>query len=92
MYKISVPIMNANLKGNNREKTLQQLRRFDAERVFISLDCYELDEKKRREALSTLSENCHYFKQYGYEVGAWIWSFWVKNIQEASNTQKRWNG
>ena len=82
MYKISVPIMNANLKGNNREKTLQQLRRFDAERVFISLDCYELDEKKRKEALSTLSENCHYFKQYGYEVGAWIWSFWVKNNRD----------
>ena len=47
MYKISVPVMNCNLKRNGRERTLEELKRFDAERVFLALDTYELDTEKR---------------------------------------------
>ena len=47
MYKITVPLMNSNIKRNGRERTLEELRRFDAERVFLALDRYELDTDKR---------------------------------------------
>ncbi len=77
-YKISVPVMNANVKRCGRERVLADLRELDAERVFLSLDCYELDEKKRRETIDELKENCAFFKSHGFEVGAWIWAFMFK--------------
>ncbi|MBO5050837.1 MAG: hypothetical protein J6D31_01440 [Clostridia bacterium] len=79
MYKISVPVMNKTVKRVGKEQTLAELRRFDAERVFLALDCYETDEERRRESLSTLAENCRFFKENGLEVGAWIWTFWLKS-------------
>jgi len=82
MYKISVPLFNINVQRNNREKALKQLKRFDANRVFLSLDTYELDNVKREIALAELADNCRFFKENGYEVGAWIWTFWVKGNTE----------
>ena len=79
MYKISVPVMNANLKRCDRERILNELKRFDAERIFLALDTYELDAEKRRCALDNLSENCRFFREQGFEVGAWLWTFWVKS-------------
>ena len=79
MYKISVPVTNENFIRAGREETVEQLRRFDAQRVFLSVDKYETDEKKRREAMKSLAENCRYLKELGFEVGAWIWTFWIKN-------------
>ena len=78
MYKISVPVMNEYLKRNGRDETLRELKRMDAERVFLALDCYEQDPQKRKEAMEALSQNCRFFKAHGFEVGAWIWTFWVK--------------
>lgn len=75
MYKISVPVMNSNVERADREKTLELLKDLDAERVFLALDVYELDESKRTAALETLERNCRYFKEQGFEVGAWIWTF-----------------
>ena len=75
MYKISVPIMNENLIENGREETLAQLRRFDAERVFLALGFYEPNEQKQKEIFKTLKENCKFFKSHGFEVGAWLWAF-----------------
>jgi len=85
MYKISVPLFNINVQRNNREKALKQLKRFDANRVFLSLDTYELDNVKREIALAELADNCRFFKENGYEVGAWIWTFWVKGNTEFRN-------
>ena len=85
MYKISVPISNSNLQRNGREKTLEELRRFDAERVFLSLGCYELDAVKRQKAFTDLTENCRYFKENGFEVGAWIWTFMLHGNQKFTN-------
>lgn len=79
MYKISVPIMNCNVKRSNREELLRQIKRFNAERIFLALDTYETDPVKRIEVLKDLKENCTFFKNQGFEVGAWIWTFWVKN-------------
>ncbi|MBE6767836.1 MAG: hypothetical protein E7549_02870 [Ruminococcaceae bacterium] len=79
MYTISVPLMNGNVKRNDRERALQELRRLDAKRVFLALDTYETDGEKRAAVLKELTDNCRFFQENGFEVGAWIWTFWVKN-------------
>ena len=85
MYKISVPVMNSNVKRSNRERLLKEIKLFDAERVFLALDSYEPDHNKRKEILEELADNCRFFKDNGFEVGAWIWTFWVNNNTEFSN-------
>lgn len=82
MYKISVPLYNANIKRNDRERALQEIKRFDTERVFLALDRYELDEDKRKLAISELADNCKFFKENGYEIGAWIWAFSLSDNTE----------
>ena len=77
MYKISVPVMNANVTRCGREKVLKELKRFDTERVFLALDRYEADKEKRRQVMKELRENCAYFKANGFEVGAWVWTFMI---------------
>ena len=79
MYQISVPIMNQNVKRADRERTLKELHRFGAKRVFLALDTYETDPVRRAFSMEELTDNCRFFKQHGFEVGAWIWTFWVKN-------------
>ncbi len=79
MYKISIPIMNCNVMRSDRNRLLQEIRRFGAERVFLALDTYETDENKRAEVLKSLRDNCRFFQENGLEIGAWIWAFWVKN-------------
>ena len=78
MYKISVPIMNCNVKRINRERLLEEIKRFGAERIFLVLDTYETAPEKRAFVMEELSDNCKFFKAEGFEVGAWIWTFWVK--------------
>lgn len=85
MYKISVPLMNSIVKRSGREKVLKELKRFGAERVFLALSTYELEEKEREAVFRELADNCQFFKENGYEVGAWIWTFWVKGNQEFRN-------
>ena len=79
MYKISVPIMNSTVKRSNRDRLLNEIKRFGAERIFLALDTYEIDIVKRGEIMSELRDNCDFFKKHGFEVGAWIWTFWIKN-------------
>ena len=38
MYKISVPIMNSSVKRSDRDRLLKEIKRFDAERIFLALD------------------------------------------------------
>ncbi len=85
MYKISVPIMNQNLKRAGRDRTLAELRRMNAERVFLALDTYETDPAARAACMEELTDNCRFFQQNGFEVGAWIWTFWIKNNTTYTN-------
>ena len=62
MHKISVPVMNYNVKRSDRKRLLQELRRFNAERIFLALDTYENGKKKRIESLKELEDNCKFFK------------------------------
>ena len=83
MYKISVPMTNYNIKRAGREKLLSEIRRFDADRVFLALSCYEPDEAKKQQALDELADNAAFFKAQGFEVGAWIWTFWISKKAQA---------
>lgn len=85
MYKVSVPIMNCNIKRSDRERLLKEIKRFNTERVFLSLDTYTTDRNKRKEILKELADNCAFFKENGFEVGVWIWTFWVNNNTEFRN-------
>lgn len=85
MYKISVPVMNGIVKRSGRERLLKEVKRFNAERIFLVLDTYEMDRQKRTAVLKELEDNCCFFKENGFEVGAWIWTFWVNNNTEFRN-------
>lgn len=76
MYKISVPVISETVtKENNRENVYKELKRLDAERVFVSLGCHELDKAKNDQYLKNLKENVAFFKKKGIEVGTWVWTF-----------------
>lgn len=85
MYNISVPVYNSTLDKIGRENILKQMKRFDAKRVFLALGTYEFDTEKRKQALLELSENCKFFKDNGFEVGAWIWTFMTKENDMFTN-------
>ncbi len=78
MYKISVPVDNGNLSDIGRENVLSELKKVGAERVFFAMHQYETDPARRSQMLADLKENCRYFHENGFEVGAWLWAFWVK--------------
>lgn len=79
MYKVSVPIMNSVAKRSDRERLVKEIKRFRAERIFLALDTYETDNGRREAVLGELRDNCDFFKAHGFEVGAWVWTLWVKN-------------
>lgn len=85
MYKISVPVMNRVVKRNGRDALLKELIKLKTDRIFLSLDTYETDESKRFSVLSDLADNCKFFKEKGFEVGAWIWTFMINDNTEFKN-------
>ena len=87
-YKISVPVMSANIGEENKIKTLQELERLGANRVFIAVSAYHTDEEIRRSVLDDLKEKIDFFKANGYETGVWLWSSVVK---EENDLQKKVN-
>lgn len=77
--------MNSNVTRCDKQRLLKELKRFNAERVFLALKQYETDKVKRAQTMKELTENCKFFMENGYEVGAWIWTFWIKNSAEFRN-------
>ncbi|MGN1093722.1 MAG: hypothetical protein ACI4SC_01935 [Candidatus Neoclostridium sp.] len=77
MYKISVPVSNSTLARCGRDAVAAEIEKTGAKRIFLSIDRYEADEESRIRVMRELEENCRYFKQKGYEVGAWLWTFWA---------------
>ena len=63
MYKISVPIFHKNIRRSNSEKLLNELKRFDTQRIFLGIDTYETDETSQKKMLRELEENCIFSKQ-----------------------------
>lgn len=82
MYKITVPIMNMPLKRMGREKMCEDIKKMGAERVFLALGAYQnayhRPPEQRAPIMAELKDNCAYFHDKGFEVGAWLWTFMVK--------------
>lgn len=76
MYKVSVPVINNQIKRAGRDKILKNLKDLDAGRVFVAIDRPPVDSEKRRKTFEELKDNCEYFKANGFEVGTWMWTFW----------------
>ena len=75
MYKISVPVVIQSCRRYTPEAILAEVKKLDAQRVFLALGYYQLDPKNRREDIEDLRKYCKIFKEAGLEVGAWIWTF-----------------
>lgn len=82
MYKISVPVTMRSLAWYGPEALLKEIQKLDAERVVLALGYYQQDPEKRRASLETLARGARFFREQGYEVCAWIWTF----IFEANET------
>lgn len=78
MYKVTVPINALHLENSDLSHVLESLERLDAERVFLcGVSPYETDRAKRDRGNEIIKKYCEFFKGHGYEVGVWIWSFWI---------------
>ncbi len=76
-YLNYVPAMNRTLRRAGREKLLSEMQSMGADALILSVWAYSTDPEKRRMELEALKENCAWFREKGYPVGAWTWSFWV---------------
>ena len=80
MYSINIPI-NCDKFYRSKDKTqlLEELKAFDADRVFLNFETvldghillYNQEDYQRQ--IDRMREACAFFKQHGYEVGAWFW-------------------
>ncbi len=77
MYHVSVPIINREVERMGKEKILNNLKNFDAKRVFLAIGTYIVSENDFEKELKKLQDNCNYFHSHGLEVGVWLWTFWV---------------
>ena len=80
MYRVSIPVnCNKFHRTKDKQSILDELRAFDAERVMLNfetaLDGHVLlyHEENYRRQLDRMREACAFFKEHGYEVGAWFW-------------------
>lgn len=76
-YTVSVPLMNVRFQRQGREKLVEHLKALGAKRVFLALEADCLLSPKREAELAVLPENAAYLKAAGFEVGAWLWAFYL---------------
>ena len=80
MYQVSIPInFDKFYITKDKQLILDELKAFDADRVMLNfetaLDGHVVlyDQKDYQRQIDRMSEACAFFKQHGYEVGAWFW-------------------
>ncbi len=83
MYKITVPLVVSTLCRSDLDQVVKELHRLDAERVLLSIEPIE-NAPKRMERYAELKKYCAYFKERGFEVGAWLWTFWYEGAQKVT--------
>lgn len=80
MFSVSIPInCNKFHRIKNKKLLLDELRSFDATRVMLNYET-TLDgqvvlcnKEEYNKQIDYMQEACAFFKQHGYEVGAWFW-------------------
>ena len=78
MYKLSVPFMMTQIDKYGSEIFIDKLKEIGADIVFLALDSYETDEKKREKVFADLKKNVPIFQKAGFTVGVWVWTFMVR--------------
>ncbi len=78
MYKLSVPFMLDQIDKYGVMPFIEELKKVKADIVFLALDAYEVDEKKREKVFHSLKENVPIMQQAGFTVGVWVWTFMVR--------------
>ena len=81
MYSVSVPLMNKYIQRAGREEIAENLIRMHADRVFLWIEVYTDNRLEYEKKLATLKENCRFFKEKGFEVGAWLSGFTVDSAE-----------
>ncbi len=76
-YKISVPILNSMVNKWGGERMLREIKRLDAERVFLCVDVKDPTTPDGKEQIDTLRQNAKFFHEAGLEVGSWNWTFYL---------------
>ena len=82
MYKLSVPFAIEQIDKYGAQPFIDELKKINANIVFIALDCYQMDEKNREKVFNSLKENVPLFQKSGFTVGVWVWTFMIR---EANN-------
>ena len=79
-YVTAVPLMNVPFQrtGPKKETTVNRLKALGVTRIFLAMASDCLLEPKRGEELAALRDNCAYLKSEGFEVGAWLWAFLLR--------------
>jgi hypothetical protein len=72
---VSVPVTLRSLRRYGCEAIEAEVKKFGAQRVFIALGYYQLKKEARQADIDDLRAFCRFFREAGYEVGAWIWTF-----------------
>ena len=71
MYKVSVPVMVSRLQFD-KEKTLAELKRMKADRVFLVIEREIKHKFSSPKTLQKLKELIPFFEKNGFETGVWI--------------------
>ena len=74
MYTVSVPLVSQTLHRSDLTALTQQLRDAGVSRIVLSIGTYIADPEKRRACMTTLGEQCAFFKAEGFQVGIWLWT------------------
>lgn len=72
---LSIPIINNCSNDTNRHIFLAELKRANADRVFLFTNTRFASAEVRAGEMQLLSENIRYYKENGLEVGIWVQGF-----------------
>lgn len=77
-YTVAVPVMNMNFHRCDREMLIAQMKQASVSRVFLALAEGLVCASDRDDHIEVLRENCAYLHAAGFEVGAWLWTFYLE--------------
>ena len=78
MYQLSVPFMLDQIEQYGTDGFIKKLKEIEADTVVLALDCYVVDEIKRKKVFDSLKENVPIFQKAGFKVGVWVWAFMIR--------------
>lgn len=75
MYVLSVPFLLEQIGNYGTEGFIKELKRMGADTVFLALGSYTMNEEEQEKIFSALQKNVPIFKEAGFRVGVWVWTF-----------------